>query len=196
MKVIVINKKRLGVTIIILGLMLVLFGAETKFDARLKSTALMHSNIDILKTYEGLEKKFSYKLPEQWGTSLKNFGSTEVLYHNDFISESQSLHGFVQVWNFRGDLQEFISRGLQNAYKETEYKDYAMKPVRVKNMDGYLVNYRIKDRSGNYYYRAHEYYLPKNNRLFRFSFYVRDNKYKENMTAIFKTIAETLEYVE
>jgi hypothetical protein len=194
MKVIVINKKRLGVTIIILGLMLILFGAEAAFDARLKSTALMHSNIDVLKEYEGLDGKFQYKLPEQWTINLKDYGSTEILYHNEFTSDTKIIHGYVQVWNFRGNLKDFVERGKDNsAYKPFDFKEYNMKPININEFEGYLVTYAVKDTTGEYH-KAQEYYLPKGSRLFRFSFYVNEKSYKESMPTVFRAIVKTLQY--
>ncbi|MTK10824.1 MAG: hypothetical protein F8N39_01505, partial [Clostridiaceae bacterium] len=60
MKLIIINRKRLGVTVIIIGLMFVLLGLEKKFDAGLKFTALIQNNISSLQKYEALDKKLSY----------------------------------------------------------------------------------------------------------------------------------------
>lgn len=193
MKIIVINRKRLGVTVIIIGLMMILFGVESKFDSRLKQTALMHSNLNSLKTYEGLDKAFAYQLPDQWSTSQQVFGGNEILYHNDFISEDQKIYGFVQVWNLKGDLRAFIESGRQHPYKPDQLIGYSVKPEKINKHDGYHVEYTVRDRYGNNH-KVNEYYVGKAEKVFRFSFSVREPNFKENMPAVFKAIASTMEY--
>jgi hypothetical protein len=191
MRVIVLNKKRLGVTAIIIGLMLVRLGFERKFDDRLKTTALMYSDINSLTKYEGLDHTFSYKLPGEWRTSIKNLGSSEVIYHNDFNSKDDVVHGFVEVWNLREDLKSFLQRSMTSAYKPPKYKEYDMSPITIGNHEGYLISYNQDVGRGNYY-KGHEYFFSKDGKMYRFSFFVREANYKESMSTVFQTIVKTL----
>lgn len=195
MKLIILNRKRLGVTAIIVGLMLVMFAVEERFDERLRVTALMHSDISSLIKYEGLDRKFSYSLPNQWQVNLKNFGNEEIIYHNDFNTKDQSIHGFVQVWNLREDLKTFLerSKAAAGAVKPAKYKSYKMEPININNHSGYLVNYSMDVDDGDYY-KGYEYYLSQDGLMFRFSFFVSEGNFKENMPTIFNTIVRTLEY--
>ena len=195
MKVVVLNRRKLGVTIVIIGLMLVLFGLEKKFDGRLKYVALMQNNINSLKQYEGLDKKFSYKLPSEWQTKEYKFGGEEVIYHNDFTSEDAVVHGIIEVWDMNVDLKTFLDKSKEISEKYNKLKDYSITPIKVKKSDGYLVNYTMETAPG-IYYKSYEYFIKNDSKFFRFSFFVREANFKENMPTIFKTIVETFKYTE
>lgn len=192
MKLIILNRKRLGVTIIIVGLMLILFGFEKKFDGRLKYVALIQNNINSLKKYEVPDLKFSYKLPDKWTTQKEDLGGGEVLYHNNFSSEDSSIYGFVQVWKLREELKSFLERSKEFSEKSGFYSDYKLSPISVKKYEGYELTYTMTV-SDDRVYIGHEYFLKDKGKFYRFSFFVRKANYKENMTTIFKTIVDTME---
>lgn len=192
MRLIILNRKRLGVTIIIVGLMLILFGFEKKFDGRLKYVALIQNNINSLKKYEVPDLKFSYKLPDKWTTQKEDFGGGEIVYHNNFSSEDSVIYGFVQIWNMREDLKSFLERSKDLSDKYAIYKDYKMTPIIVKKYEGFQVTYTMTI-SDEGVYKGYEYFLKDKGKLFRFSFFVREVNYKETMPTIFKTIVDTME---
>lgn len=193
MKLIIINRKRLGVTVIIIGLMFILLGLEKNFDAGLKFTALMQNNINSLKKYEALDNKLSYKLPSEWTTEQKKFSGENILYHNDFISKDAKIYGFVEVWNLNKDLKTFLEESKKISNEQNLYKDYNLIPININNRDGYMISYTIINES-NEGFKGYEYFLRNKNKFFRFSFFVRENNFKENMPTIFKTIVQTLSY--
>lgn len=195
MRLIILNRKRIGVTVIIVGLMLVLFGLEGKFDGRLKYVALMQSNISSLKKYEVPELNFTYKLPTEWTTEKQKFDGEEIVYHNDFTSKDATIHGYVQVWNLKEDLKSFLDRSKDINAKYAAYSNYNLNPIKIKNHEGYLMTYTMKT-SEKANYKGYEYFIKDNNRFFRFAFYVRDVNFKENMPTIFKTIVDTFELKE
>lgn len=195
MKLIILNRKRLGVTIIIVGLMLILFGLEKKFDGRLKYVNLIQNNINSLKQYEAANLKFKYKLPEKWTTQKEDFQGGEVLYHNEFSSEDKNIYGFVQVWRLREELKNFLERSREFSDKYGVYSNYKLIPITVKNHEGYEITYTLTV-SGNGEYIGHEYFLKNKGKFYRFSFFVSKANYKETMSAIFKTIVDTMETSE
>lgn len=195
MKVIIINRKRLGVTIIIIGLMLVLFSLEKNFDARLKFTALIQNNINSLVQYEALDKKFTYKLPAEWSTKEQKFPGNEIIYHNDFNTKDLKIHGFVEVWNLNTDLKAFLEESKKISSEQNLYKSYEIKPIKINNKDGYLVEYTIIT-SNNKGYKGYEYFIKNKNKFMRFSFFVSEGNFKESMPTIFKTIVQTFNYKE
>lgn len=195
MRLIILNRKRIGVTIIIVGLMLVLFGLEKKFDGRLKYVALMQNNITSLKKYDVPELNFSYKLPSEWTTKKENFDGKEVVYHNNFESEDAIIHGFIQVWNMKEDLKSFLDKSKDSSAKYANYSEYEITPVSVKKHEGYLITFTMKT-SESAVFKGYEYFLKDKNKFFRFSFYVRDKNFKENMPTVFKTIVDTFEHRE
>ncbi|EET84905.1 conserved hypothetical protein [Clostridium carboxidivorans P7] len=171
MKVIIINRKRLGVTIIIIGLMLVLFSLEKHFDARLKFTALIQNNINSLVQYEALDKKFTYKLPAEWAAKEQKFPGNEIIYHNDFNTKDLKIHGFVEVWNLNTDLKAFLEESKKISSEQNLYKSYEIKPIKINNKDGYLVEYTIIT-SNNKAYKGYEYFIKNKDKFIRFSFFV------------------------
>lgn len=193
MRIIVLNKKRIGVTVIIIGLMLILFGVESKFDSVIKQTALMQSNIYSLKEYEALNKTLTYKLPSDWTTITQNFGGNEIVYHNNFQSVDGKIHGFVEVWNINEDLKSFLEKSKEVSESQNVIKKYSMIPININGKTGYEVRYTMITRN-NVPYNGYEYFINDNNSFVRFSFFVRESNLKENMDTIFRTIVETLEY--
>ncbi|MDT8717279.1 hypothetical protein IAI10_11475 [Clostridium sp. 19966] len=192
MRVIVLNRKRIGVTLIILGLMMILFVAESGVDHRLKMTALMQNGIESLKEYKIDSGNIKYKLPSDWTTSEKKFSGGEILYHNDFTSSDNKIHGFVEKWKLEEDLKTFLINSKKSAFNPESIKNYDVTPIKIKNYSAYLLTYDTKT-SSNSYYRTYEYFIDQNKSFFRMSFSVQQSDLKENMPAIFEYLANTYE---
>lgn len=195
MKLIIINRKRLGVTTIIIGLMLILLGFEKYFDAGLKFTALMQNNINSLVQYKALDNKLSYKLPAEWVTKEQKFSGQEILYHNDFKTNDSKIYGFVEVWSLSKDLKDFLEESKKISSEQNLYKQYNISPIKINDRDGYLVSYTMIT-SSDIDYRGYEYFIKDSNKFFRFSFFMKASNFKENMPTVFKTIVQTLNYKE
>lgn len=195
MKLIIINRKRLGVTTIIIGLMLILLGFEKYFDAGLKFTALMQNNINSLVQYKALDNKLSYKLPAEWVTKEQKFSGQEILYHNDFKTNDSKIYGFVEVWSLNKDLKDFLEESKKISSEQNLYKQYNISPIKINDRDGYLVSYTMIT-SSDIDYRGYEYFIKDSNKFFRFSFFMKASNFKENMPTVFKTIVQTLNYKE
>lgn len=195
MKLIIINRKRLGVTTIIIGLMLILLGFEKYFDAGLKFTALMQNNINSLVQYKALDNKLSYKLPAEWVTKEQKFSGQEILYHNDFKTNDSKIYGFVEVWSLNKDLKNFLEESKKISSEQNLYKQYNISPIKINDRDGYLVSYTMIT-SSDIDYKGYEYFIKDSNKFFRFSFFMKASNFKENMPTVFKTIVQTLNYKE
>ncbi|MDP4143582.1 MAG: PsbP-related protein [Bacillota bacterium] len=191
MNFIVIDGKKLGVLIVVIGLVVFLFGIGARFDSQIRSTSFIQSNTNTMKEFSALDNKITYKLPVRWETEIKPFNGQEILYHNNFTSDDNAIHGFVQVWNSKGDLKAFLLSSKEIAEKQNEIKDYNIKEVSVNGKSGYLVTYKMKT-NGNVYYQAYEYFISDSNNFVRFSFYVLDKDFKEAMPELFKKIVNTL----
>lgn len=193
MRVIILNKKRLGVSIIIIGLMIIMFSIQNGFKDKMKLTTLMQSNINSLKEYTALKGELTYKLPSEWTTTERSFGGGEIIYHNDFESKDLKIHGFVEVWNMKEDLNEFLKKSEEISKKQNIISNYKLKPISINNKEWSLVEYVIQN-SESLKFKSYEYFIKNNDKVFRFSFFVRDENFKENMPAIFKAIVQTLKY--
>lgn len=192
MKFMVINKRKLGVTVIVFGLMLILLAVYRGFDFNLKKVILIENNIDLLKKYEVVKEELSYKLPDKWKTNIKDLNSNEIVYHNDFMSDNSIINGFVQVWNYNNNLKEFLQTSKKVAEKHNGVRGYGIKTIKVQEYNGYEVEYTLSNQKGESY-RACEYFIKLDKKKFiRFSFFVREKNYQENITRLFQTIVETV----
>lgn len=193
MKFVVIDGKKLGAIIVVVGLMLVLFGIGTNLGGRIRSTAYIQSNLGQLKKYDIKEYNFDYMLPVKWKTSVEKFAGNEILYHNNFSDENNTLHGFVELWNKTQDLESFLKVSKEISEKQNDVRNYSIEKLNIKGKKTYLVNYIIYNTSGEGF-NASEYFVDEGNRFVRFSFFVNNKKYKPDMKPIFRAIVETLNY--
>lgn len=191
MKVIFINRKKVGIIVIIFGLMVTLLGISKQFDDKLKTTILVENNISLLNDFEALNGKFTYKLPLGWGTKEKEFSGGEIIYHNDFQSADAVIHGFVELWKNNQSLKTFLENSKNISQEQNEIKNYKIDSIVVNERKAYLVQYLINVDSNNWY-KAYEYFIEDGNEFYRISFFTRKVNFKETFGAIFESIIETL----
>lgn len=192
MRSIVINKKRLGVTLVLIGLIMVMFGAEMKVDKRIKMMALMNNQSSALTKYDILDNKYSYKLPSDWTSNESNYVGNEMLYHRDFSSADKSLNGFVEVWNGSMALSTFVQRSKEYGISNYIYDNYEKATTSINDNEAYVVTYTMA--SNNYAYNAYEYFMELDNKVLKFSFFIKKSQVKENTPVIFKTLVETFQH--
>ena len=192
MKILIINKKRFGVTMIIIGLMLILFGLEKNFDNRLKIAALIHNNVSSFKEYNILNGKISYKLPSNWEINEQTINGEDIVYSNAFVDKKSNITGFIQLWNYEGDLKAFIKHSKEVSDKQqVDYTKYNVVPVDVNNMKGYLAQYSILKENKEYV--AYEYFVKLEEGFIRVSF-VPEKYYQESIETVFNTILKNIVY--
>ena len=190
MRVIFINRKKVGIVIIIMGLMITLLGISRGFDKQLKTTILVEHNINLLNDYVALNGKVSYKLPEGWTTKEKNFSGGEIIYHNDFQSTDAVIHGFVEVWTSKQDLKAFLDSSKKISEEQNAIKNYKLDSVVINGKKTYLVQYLINVTDNNWY-KVYEYFIDDGKQFYRFSFFTRNVNFKEAFGAIYESIVET-----
>jgi len=190
LRVIFINRKKVGIVIIIMGLMITLLGISRGFDKQLKTTILVEHNINLLNDYVALNGKVSYKLPEGWTTKEKNFSGGEIIYHNDFQSTDAVIHGFVEVWTSKQDLKAFLDSSKKISEEQNAIKNYKLDSVVINGKKTYLVQYLINVTDNNWY-KVYEYFIDDGKQFYRFSFFTRNVNFKEAFGAIYESIVET-----
>jgi len=195
MKLLIIDKKKTGVFMIIVGLMLILLCLEVNFEGRLKFTSLIQNNIKTLKLYKVTGKNITYKLPGEWKTQLENFPGGEILYHNRFVSSSGDIHGYVDVWNLRQDLKKFLEQSKQVSENQNNITGYTLEDFYYNGRDGYKIKYDMITREG-IKYKAYEYFIKHNEIFLRFAFYITESDFNKNMPTSFETIVKTAEIKE
>lgn len=190
MRVIFINRKKVGIVIIIMGLMITLLGISKGFDKQLKTTILVEHNINLLNDYVALNGKVSYKLPEGWTTKEKKFSGGEIIYHNEFQSSDAVIHGFVEVWTSRQDLKAFLDNSKKISEEQNAIKNYKLDSIIINGKKTYLVQYLINITDNNWY-KVYEYFIDDGKQFYRFSFFTRNVNFKEAYGAIYESIVET-----
>ncbi|GIM29034.1 hypothetical protein CPJCM30710_17000 [Clostridium polyendosporum] len=185
-----INKKQLGVTLILIGLMMVLFLAQKGFNDRLKLVMLMDSNITNLKEYSIGTEGYSYSLPAEWTTNQKSYPGSYIVYHNSFRSESMGIIGYVEVMNSKDGLEHItISDG--NKLPQNKVKEYKSLKTKINDKEGYRISYKLNLDEGKLVYDNVYYIKVDEEKYFKLLFSVGEEKYKENLLAVFDAIVET-----
>ncbi|MGY0374075.1 hypothetical protein [Clostridium sp. JNZ J1-5] len=190
MKIIIMNKRKLEVFITLIILMGILFAAGEMVKGHLKAVSFMQNNIKSLKTYEVLDGKFSYKLPSEWTTSIKDFPGNQIIYHNEFISKDLSISGFVQVWNEEDDLKNFLDISKEASKKQNKIKNYKISDFKIGDKKGYLVKYIMKSKDVDFV--AYEYFIKYNKGFIRFSFFMKNKDFKEDIATLYDSILKTV----
>jgi hypothetical protein len=193
MKIIILGKKKLGLNIILLGLMVILFAAANWFQDNLKYTALLQSNINSFKTYQYINNEFGYDLPSEWAANIRKVVSSEIDYQNEFISKNSDISGMIQVWISQSDLTNFINKNAVMEQNQNIIRNYTVNKLSIDNHESFVVDYSMLN-SQNINFRCEEYYIKMNKGIIKYSFYVRDKDFKENMSVIFKEIVNTLKF--
>ncbi|MBU3159533.1 hypothetical protein KPL37_07155 [Clostridium frigoris] len=191
MKIIFVNRKKIGIIVIVFGLMITLLGISKQFDQKLKTTILVENNINLLDDYVAINGKINYKLPKGWTTNEKKFSGDEILYHNDFKSSDALIHGFVEVWKGRNDLKAFLDNSKSISEGQNKIKNYKINEIAINGKKTYVVQYLI-NVSDNNWYKSYEYFIDDKEEFYRFSFFTRNVDFKETYGAIFESIVETL----
>ena len=183
MRMVILDGKRLGIVMIISGLMCILFGFGMTFGDNIRATAFIESNMGTLKQYYIDKYNINYKLPLSWKTNLNENLKGIVIYENDFESEDSSIKGFIQLLNCN-DLNE----GIDKSIIFSPVGNYKITKIIVNNMDGYEVNYILKKDGVSF--NCIEYFIKDKEKVLRFSFYITNNN-NENMYNILNAIVNT-----
>lgn len=186
-----INRKQLGVTLVIIGLMTLLFSAEAVFKRKLNQVALLDSDMKTMKVMNIRDGEIAYKLPESWDLEEKSFPSEAIINYNEYRSRDKIISGFMSVEKSSETIEKAIERHKVVVEESYTLKNYTSSKIVLSSGEAYRVSYEYTpEKSGQYI--AHEYYLDKGEYLVKFTFYVVKDRYKDTMVIAFNTIVESL----
>lgn len=194
MKIILINRKKLQVFLVVIILMAILFGTGEILKGQFKFVSFMQNDITELKSYDALNGNITYKLPSEWTTSTDSFPGGQIIYHNNFASKDLLINGIVQVWKEVDDLKGFLDTSRKVSEEQNHVKNYKIKDIKINNKEGYLIKYNMTSRGLDY--TSYEYFIKYEKGFIRFSFFAKNKDFKENMQALYDGIAKTLEIKE
>lgn len=190
MRFVVLDGRKLGVIIVVLGLMVVIFGLGINLNTNIRATAFIESSMGTLKKYSVSGYNVSYRLPSKWKTNLASSNKSEVIYHNNFNSEDQYIYGFVEMSSLEGNLKLFLDKSKIFEGNDKKVESYNLVPIKINNFEGYEITYKFENN--NKTYNAYEYFVKTNTLFVRFSFYVNTKNEDEGIPSVFKAIVDTI----
>jgi hypothetical protein len=193
MHVLFLTRKKFGAITIILGLMIITLALGYNFNEGLKYTSLMQNDIYSLKEYECKDQNFSYKLPSEWKTNIRDMKSLNIKYYNEFISQDSSISGSIEIIKNQeaiGTYVEFV-RNYENSKNPVEKVTKDEK--KIQSREGYLLRYEAKETDLKVY-DYYKYYIKDKDDIYTFQFSVIKEKNKTNMLSIFDTIFNTASF--
>ncbi|MDD3223768.1 MAG: hypothetical protein PHX70_03505 [Clostridium sp.] len=188
MRLLVVERKKIGVIFVLIGLMIFIFCIGLKLDNKMRSVAFIQSNLGALKEYNINEYKINYKLPDKWSTNIENFVGQGVVYHNNFQSNDGNINGFVQAWKYSGDLEKFINSNTSKLDKKSQ--NFKISGININDSEAYSVTYRMNYKNNTF--NAFEYFIKEDDVFIRFAFYVKDKGMNVNTKSVLKAIVETI----
>jgi len=184
------NRKQLGITLILLGLMAVMISGGEIFKNKLKEVALMEADMNIMKDISNDQPKVSFSVPEGWDVSTKPYTSNNLRYYSEYTSRENTINGYVKVFISEVDVLEMIKRDKIVIKASYRLEDYKIETVKIGDSNANLVSYLFYNENKEGFV-AKEYYLMDKENLVKMCFYTSKDSYKDNMLIAFQTILES-----
>ncbi|MDF2533625.1 MAG: hypothetical protein K0Q65_3206 [Clostridia bacterium] len=181
----------LGISILAVFLMSVNFTFSPIAATFRSSLEYQKAERQILKKYSALDGKFEFSLPADWTTMEEAFSGGEIIYNIFFVSKDKNIHGFVQVWDINKPLKQFIEESKQAAVGVVDFKYYRVKEITINNNKGYLLDYSRRSNQDKYI-KSYEIFVEgKDGRIYRVSFFVEEQNWKQQYLILFNRIAKS-----
>jgi hypothetical protein len=185
-----INKKQLGVMLILISLMAVLFVVQIGFDDRLRIVSLMNSNITDFKQYSISDGKYQYKLPSEWITEQKTYPGNYIIYSNNFKNDELGVIGYAQLINSQENLDK-VSGEDKTRLNNEKILDYKTSNIKIKDKECRKINYKEKLNQGKLVYHNTYYVSEASGIVFKVDFSIGQDKYKESLNSVFDVVVES-----
>lgn len=192
MKLVDDNMRKLGLAIILAGLMIVILGFGRYFEESLKIATLTQNSIVEFKQYDILDGKIKYKLPSGWLATIKEDKNDKNVYLNEFVSEDASTYGAVEILNSTEGVGVIIDKCIEDI-KGMGIKDYKKEKVKIDNKEVNCIQYNLKSSEENIK-KTYEYYVPYDNYVAKITFIISDKKTRENTQVVFENIVKTFSF--
>ena len=184
------NRKQLGITIILICLMGLLFVGQGIFNERFKLISLMNNNITDFTEYKDKNNEISFQLPSQWSNSDKTLPGNYIVYNKNFSDSSLGISGYVQILNYKEDEKAIIEKDKE--YVEQKVENYNLEDYRSKNYTGYKVSFITINETKKEFFNNVYYLKIKDGKMVKINFKVDDDHYKTNYQDIFKVLVDSV----
>lgn len=135
------------------------------------------------------KKGISFKYPSAFNYTEEVFEGGEIIYHINFIGKIDDINGYIQIWNLKISLDEFLKQA-KSTYSLNIYGFHEDKII-VNNLSGYKWIYKIKTAQGNIV--ARQVFLEKDSKLYIISLFVPDSMNNSEYDNIFKEMVDSLQ---
>ncbi|NEU04030.1 hypothetical protein [Clostridium senegalense] len=183
------DRKKTGLAIIMVGLMIMVIGIGNFFQDKLKETTLTQNNISSFKIYK-INETINYSLPDTWINS-EGKASNDIEYNSEFISEDGVIKGNIKLYKDEFKQNELLKEHSENL-KSLGIKEYKRRTVKLKNGKGTLIEYK-NQLSDNRVYRNYDYIINLNDKNIVVNFYMDDKSYKENTPTLLDKIVKNIQ---
>lgn len=185
-----INKKRLGITIIIIGLIMILLGFESLLHKNIRNAVFVENDMGKLQEQTILDGDVAYFMPNNWKVEEKESEKNHILYHSDFSWNDDQIKGYIEVWQNNIALDTFMTSTKNTALRSKEYKNYDSRKTKISSMDAYEVSY-IQSNNGESY-DTYEYYMNGKDYVVKLIFLTPENTTNKSYTSVFKALSEKI----
>ncbi|WP_346916253.1 hypothetical protein [Clostridium sp.] len=192
MKLVDDNMRKLGLAIILAGLMIVILGFGKYFEESLRTATLTQNSMVEFKQYDILDGKIKYKLPSSWLTTIKENKDGKNVYLNEFVSEDANTYGSIELINSVEGVEAIIDKCIADV-EGMGIKDYKKEKVKIDNRELDYIQYDLKSSKDNIK-RTYEYYVPYDDYVAKITFIISDKKTRENTQVVFENIVETFSF--
>jgi hypothetical protein len=195
MRVLILRKKNIGMTAVIIGLILILFSFSEILNHKIKEASLPLNNIEKLTNYKVVNGKLRFSLPSDWGFMKNDISGKEIIYSGSFNSEDGKIKGLIQLWKLNTNIYDFLKNSAYISQAQNKVYNYTINDIKIGNKAFILVRYKIEDNRGNVFL-AYEYFQPKGSEFVRMSFYVNQKDYKETYGGMFEALVNNLALID
>lgn len=192
MKLVDDNMRKLGLAIILAGLMIVILGFGKYFEESLRTATLTQNSMVEFKQYDILDGKIKYKLPSSWLTTIRENKDGKNVYLNEFVSEDANTYGSIELINSVEGVEAIIDKCIADV-EGMGIKDYKKEKVKIDNRELDYIQYDLKSSKDNIK-RTYEYYVPYDDYVAKITFIISDKKTRENTRVVFENIVETFSF--
>ncbi|MBE6060286.1 hypothetical protein [Clostridium sp. UBA5988] len=192
MKLVDDNMRKLGLAIILAGLMIVILGVGKYFEESLRTATLTQNSMVEFKQYDILDGKIKYKLPSSWLTTIKENKDDKIVYLNEFVSDDANTYGSIELISSSEGVEATIDKCIEDV-EGMGIKDYKKEKVKIDNIELDYIKYDLKSSKENVK-RTYEYYVPYDDYVARITFIISDKKARENTQVVFENIVKTFSF--
>lgn len=181
------NKKQLGITLVLILLMLILVSGENIFNNKINRVALINKNIEGLSTYTALDGVVSYKLPDSWDVEEKKYPGNYIIYDNNFTSEDMGIFGYVQILKSEEKIENVIEKDKKKL-DTSNVSNYLIVDEKIENDIVKKVVFKEKNEKGVIYINTIYYKESDENKIVKVLFSTSEKNEKEDYSVVYKAI--------